>query len=99
MKTLFLKIFSLLVLSFSSLIALALLSGVFLVSIYFRGSSLGKIILVDVGLIVAAGISFLIGWSIYHLIVQNITMKEELEDVEETLEHISGEDVKQNPKS
>jgi len=101
MKNIFLKIFSLIVLAFSSLFALAFLSGIVLIAIYFKDGSFGKIILVDVGLIIAAGISFLIGWSLYHLIAQNITMKEELEEVEETLEHIGGADEKmqiKNPK-
>lgn len=90
MKNIFLKIFSLVVLSFSSLFSLAFLSGIALIAIYFKDGSFGKIILVDFGLIIAAAISFLIGWSLYHLIMQNITMKEELEDVEKTLEHIGG---------
>jgi len=93
MKNIFLKIFSLVVLAFSTLFALAFLSGIVLMAIYFKDGSLGKIILVDIGLIVLAGVFFLIGWSLYHLINQNISMKEELEEVEETLEHISGENV------
>ena len=101
MKNIFLKIFSLVVLAFSTLFALAFLSGIVLMAIYFKDGSLGKIILVDIGLIVLAGVFFLIGWSLYHLINQNISMKEELEEVEETLEHISGENEKmptKNPK-
>jgi len=99
MKNIFLKIFSLVVLAFSILFALAFLSGIVLISIYFKDGSFGKILLVDVGLIVVAGVIFLIGWSIYHLILQNITMKEELEDVEETLEHIGGADEKMQTKN
>ena len=83
MKNILLKITAWMVLIWCSISSLAALSFILLIFIFIKDVNKVKLILVDAGLVIAAGLVFIFGLGVFNFITSFVKIKQQFEEIKE----------------